>query len=340
MMQNYRGLPIRITGLFLLLFSLNVNSTIQAEDSGWPVVERCMSNLSYPIVPQSKWGFEGVIFSRNSEGVRAIRSDYETSYFVALDSDTSFAFEGTFSPDGKMFAYPLGTVQYGGLWADWITADAIQIVSTDPAKSESYKWEMTGWNWGRSGSGGRGISPIYWFDQESIIFQGWVQGLSGIHIMNTRTGDVEEPERAEEIYEESGRFAITSNWLHNGRDWLSDRSGYIGHHPLALYSNDNQLIEMIYPENSPYSISPDSNLILFRIDDRLVMADREEHIIYDLCFSVHQFNNPITFVFSPDSQYLAFLMDRYPVIVDLQTMTNTILDYQTDYLLAWFPTES
>ena len=77
-------------------------------ESGWEVIETCTEGLTYPVLPRSQWDFEGVIFSENRDGVRAIRTDVNTSYFVALDSAETFSSVGAFSPDGKWFAYPVG----------------------------------------------------------------------------------------------------------------------------------------------------------------------------------------------------------------------------------------
>jgi roadblock/LC7 domain-containing protein len=335
-MQKYRVLLVGIAILAMIaLFSTSLDVIAQAEETGWPIVESCMSDLSYPILPRSKWDFEGVIFSSNSEGIRAIRSDFDTSYFVALDSDTSFAFEGTFSPDGKWFAYPLGTTEYATMISDLIAVRSIQIVSTDPAQLNKYNWPLEWLSISFSGVT-RGTEPIFWIDEDTIIYRLDLFN-DPIKVVNIYTGDVESVENAEELYEMADRLAVTAHPFWRQKIWFSDVPQYVSTYPSEIFDDKDQALEIIAPQGGTLAVSPNSNLIALKIDDRLALADRENRVIYDLCFSLEGIYS--TFIFSPDGQKLAFTFDLYPVIIDLQTMSNTILDYQTDYLLAWFPTE-
>src|SRR5262245_3787103 len=114
---------VRILACALLLLptvSAVAVQEVSGDIQGWEVVERCVGELPYPTIPQDQWTFEGVIFSINNDGIRAIRTDVDTSYFVALDSDYSFAFDGGFSPDGRWFVLPRGDTQYANMISDLV----------------------------------------------------------------------------------------------------------------------------------------------------------------------------------------------------------------------------
>lgn len=106
------------------------------EPEGWEVVERCLGELPNAI-PQSEWDFEGVIFTRDTVGIHAIRTDSPTPYVIAFgNSDTAFVRSGSFSPDGRWFAYPVG-YSFQEITYSWYQVPShIQVVSTSPIKEQ------------------------------------------------------------------------------------------------------------------------------------------------------------------------------------------------------------
>jgi hypothetical protein len=161
-----------IACLFLLFSTPAFSQETTPGAEGWQVVERCVGELPYPAIPQSEWDFEGVIFSENQDGVRAIRTDVETSYFVALEGDDSFPSVGGFSPDGRWFAYPIGFTDYdvNAALDDLYVVQSIQVVSTDPQQT-TYQILWSFFKYGGA-FGARALPRIEWIDNTRIIYDG------------------------------------------------------------------------------------------------------------------------------------------------------------------------
>ncbi|MFN8379731.1 MAG: hypothetical protein U0452_13780 [Anaerolineae bacterium] len=161
-----------VISLFATL--LSGASLLGAQDQvepGWEIIQTCTDGLSYPVIPRSQWDFQGVIFSEGHSGVRAIRTDVDTSYFIAFGSDSTFPVAGAFSPDGKWFAYPVGRTGHyvtnsGG--TDYVM-DAIEVVSTSPARLvRRFEWH----DWGMAIAPQYALSNVQWLDNERLFYPG------------------------------------------------------------------------------------------------------------------------------------------------------------------------
>ncbi|NDJ75795.1 MAG: hypothetical protein GYB65_06020, partial [Chloroflexi bacterium] len=150
-----------------------------AQGDGWPIVQQCIESVPSSRSLRAQWNFEGVIFSLTRDGVRAIRVDFPSSYFVALDDGTAFGSVGAFSPDGRWFAYPAGSTSF---WVNSVGdnaygVDEIRVVSTDP-RAMMYR---VPWN-------DYGIGPAAWWtlprpewiDNDTFVIAGSMAGGGGI----------------------------------------------------------------------------------------------------------------------------------------------------------------
>jgi Tol biopolymer transport system component len=72
-------------------------------------LKHCLDQ-TVPPLPLSQINFDGILFISSEDGTRAIRNPIPTTYIIApSDHYRSFGSSGSFSPDGKWFAYPTGT---------------------------------------------------------------------------------------------------------------------------------------------------------------------------------------------------------------------------------------
>ena len=152
--------------LFLMIV-LIVNPVLGlAQETGWPIVERCVPP---PTEPPQEWRSDGVILATGWAGLHGIRVDLDTPYVVIwFDSLDSFSTGSALSPDGKWFAFVEAKIFDGPLFADWIEVAAIKIFSTVQSNSVyELPWNAT--IGGRSDD--RTINTIRWLNDELLIFQ-------------------------------------------------------------------------------------------------------------------------------------------------------------------------
>lgn len=362
--------------LFLLTLALST-SISRAQDvpsEGWPIEQRCLGDLPYPTIPQSRWSFEGVIFSQNSEGIRAIRTDVNRSYFVALEGGDSWPSAGAFSPDGRWFAYPIGHTSYSvnAIGDNAYGVEAIQVVSTDPART-SYVVEWM--YFARGSEPGYALPPLQWLDNEQFIYEG--ERESGGGVINAITGEIQPWEKKSllhNLFLFSPDFTRAFHWdyysdqlirlysvendtlfppLESERFgfqgfvvWLPDSSGFVGQiirndaqadttsGMLTLFDRDGNVAETIFSGFVRQdAISPDGNRLAFTANNQLFVADMENHVIYDLCFTMLGEK----LAWSPDNIHLVFTYDGYPIILDTETLEMQILRYETGEILGWYP---
>jgi hypothetical protein len=313
--------------LLLLLLSLSLTSYAQ-EDEGWPITENCLGELPYPTIPQEDWDFEGVIFSYNGEGVRAIRIDVATSYYIAFANDENFPELGGFSPDGYWFAYPTGaTTRFTSSLGDTqYSFTGLKLVSTEPSNLQTaYELPEDYQTFVPTRRRPNGGTSIIWLSNEQFAYWG-----DGQIVLNISTEEFSTDLPLSQALER----AITND----ESVWLDNHQGYI--RGLVWFNADDEAIERIASGVARgLVLSPNGeNLALF-IDNQLHLAKLNNHSLENLCLELayqpSEDSYPLI-LWSPDNNYLAFLYDGYPVLINLETREMQILRYQTGSLMGWY----
>jgi hypothetical protein len=371
MVMNTRSRK-QISLLFLFVFLCVLKTGQAAHDStkqDWEVTQRCLGDLPYPTIPQSKWDFSGVIFTENSHGVHALRTDVEQPYFVAMDSGSSFALDGAFSPDGRWFAYPKGVTQYNNLTSNFVSVDEIEVVSTDSRHTiYTIPWRTFTYS-----GVTRGLKPIVWLDNEHFLAEGELGNGGGF--VNPFTGETQAWDKnldLDKLYDFSPDFTRAFQWDHHvdlitrladlSQDrvispmgssesgfqflaWLPDSSSFIANtthsdsqsnpvSSLELFDHDgNPQAEIFLDGVYNVSISQDSNKVAFLVNNQLFVADMKAQTVTDLCFTMRGLRS----AWSPDNVNLAFTYDGYPIILNSDTLEMQILRYQTGEIMGWYP---
>lgn len=311
--------------VFLLVGAFSFSNAVLAQDNTdeWDIIERCLE-LNYPTIPQERWDFEGVIISRNQYGLHAIRTDFNTSYYIALDSETSFTSIGDFSPDGRWFAYPLG-YRFSWTWTStYYRIDRLRVISTTP-RGTRYEIPWTGQTRRSSGSGIWG-DELSWLDSETLL----AFGNPGRDNFRDRGSDWFVYPFSREIEPVPEDLEITRQ--------VERSIIYNTVEGVMLMEGDNEVI--ILPTDTMWvrdpAVSPDERFAGFFAGNNLYIIDIEGRQIFDLCVEAPRelYESPM---WSPDGQTLAFLFDGYPVLINVETLENQILRYQTSRLIAWFP---
>lgn len=363
-----------IVGMLLILVS-PIGTQAQngsATSTSWPITKRCLGDLPYPSLPREKWTFDGVIFSDNGIGVRAIRTDVPTSYYVALDGDKSFALDGSFSPDGKHFVYPTGTTEYATMTSNLVSVNALQIVSTD---SHQIKLTVPWVDFGFSGVT-RGIASPKWLDNNRLLGEEMPQVQSGHFIINTLTGEATQWHRKTvfttlfgispdmkrafyyvpfgdigyKLYDvEADQLITVLPERFQYFVWLSDSNGFIG--SVSQVDNRNHLtisLTIFDPNGLPkdniladvsdmisaVSISSDGKYLAFFMGSRLYVAELMSHTIIDLCFDTKTALNAVAW--SPDNTSFVINVGGYPVIVNYENLDMQILRYEVNHIWGWY----
>jgi hypothetical protein len=157
--------------LIVFTFLLCIAAPIAAQDAtpeiGWPIEQHCVGD---PIPPPADWTYDGTIFAYEKyKGVRGLRSDLATSYHVTYEGDSVFNTAGSFSPDRKWFAVPVGET-YLPITLSPATShyavNHIVVYSTDLAR----KVYTVHWQAGYEGYDTSIITPIRWLDNEHLIY--------------------------------------------------------------------------------------------------------------------------------------------------------------------------
>jgi hypothetical protein len=153
---------MRFTLLSILIVFLSLPSG-NVSDEGWEVVEHCLKTNS-----DLELSFEGVIFTRDSEGVHAFKADSNTPYFIAFSGDDQALEVGAFSPDGHWFAVPVGKDYYArssNTQTDYVITE-IRVYSTDPLKGvvAQIPWQS------ESRIPVLRFKPIQWLDNERFLY--------------------------------------------------------------------------------------------------------------------------------------------------------------------------
>ncbi len=328
-------LKISCLALLILCSTATLIAQDNVETEGWEVIERCLSELPYPTIPQSNWNFDGMIIVENREGIRALRSDFDTSYFIALKSGNSFTTAGQFSPDGRWFAYALGDTQYMSMMWDRANINRLRVISTD---SRGIYYDIPWFNWGNASN--PFLDQLMWIDNEHFVYDGspvprTEQSNSGLWVINAFTGE-SEPMPVDfplPITNQMRYMAgtdpktISFEEVEGKGVFLKNKQGV---ETLILATDQSFVFGSL-------KISPDEAYALAYFNDNFHLIDINHEVVYNLCES-----DLLSYwsIWSPDSQSIAFLYDGYPVLYDIETQSMQILRFKTSQIIAWLPIES
>jgi hypothetical protein len=333
---------------FLILLLLLLSLTIHAQDGAWPVVENCLGELPYPTIPHANWDFEGVIFSHNQQGVRAIRTDVETSYFIAFEDGENFPAVGGFSPDGRWFAYPSGErwdgIRMDGGGSSWLI-NGFSLVSTDPRNLRTeiaFPEDVEGtFVSGELYDGGitNVLYQIIWLSNEEFVYFGAsrmpIHEIDAPLVFNINSSQYIPNLNLDETLIQVADTHVDTIWLADG-SYISTESPSV----LARYAVEGEIAELVMQGYiTAISLSPDAQSLAFFNNKRLHIANLESHSIEGLCLEAQgraEYFFP-EILWSPDGNYLAFLYDGYPILLNLGTREMQILRYQTGSLMGWYP---
>lgn len=356
---------MRLLSVLFAVLSALISVPASAQEN-WPIVPNCIGDLRFPIVRQGNWDFPGVIISSHREGIHGIRADRDIEYFIALESGDSFPNAGTISPDGIYFAYPIGYTDYdvNSAQDDVLSVDHIQIVRTDGLLDETYRFEARDYTYTSVGSS-FGLSSPVWFSPNEVFH--WGQGSLVIYDMSTDT--VREWDDADELPPHDLKFVSPDGTRAFGEtlydieqneslsyllpyqvSWFADSSGFaaLTKDGIAVLDRDGEIMHQIdMPNIITIAAAPDQSAVAFwDIDQKLFIADFEQQIIHDTCFTGKLSGDALNergyypnLAWSPDSASLAFIYDGYLVIVDTHTFDNQVIDHLSNQVIAWVPLE-
>lgn len=359
---------LRYLWIAIILLCTFTTAFAQDDSPAWEITQNCMGELPYPAIPQSEWTFEGVIFTQDSQGVHALRTDMDTPYFVAFDGAGSFSSVGRFSPNGRWFTYPTGSTHFNTnmVGDSFFTIDALETVSTNPQhETLQLQWDVEG----RIGSRPENVLPsVRWIDNEHFLYE--QRSESGGAIINPFTRETVPWSESIDLYYfasfspdftrafvwDGERFNSERNLYDMENDstigasegialWMPDSSGYLslsGGEPdlrqLTLFDRDGQPVETLMTDINSFrgAFSPDSKKLMLTIDHEFYLADMENHVITNLCFEMPYI--PF-FTWSPDNMSVLFLYDNYPILLNTETLEMQIFRYETNAILGWYTLE-
>ena len=355
---------------FLLISTPLIAQEATSEAEGWQVVERCLAELPIPPIPQSEWDFEDMIFTRDQVGIHALRTDVPTPYIIAFgNSDTSFVRSGSFSPDGRWFAYPIGH-SFQEVTSTWYSvAEHIQVVSTETSREHFQAGDVY------YAIANVELPQVLWLDNHRIYYPPYTS--SGEAIFDISTGEAfvwneqvlltnvdtfPAPDLSRTVSDTDLTFApglydfMADTFVQSYSDaykplrWLPDSSGFImlrrdnaedyafTDSQMILFDRDGNQTEVISTLGrfSSTSFSPNGTELAFIARNRLFLADMETHIVNDLCLEL-PVEAEVELVWSPNSNYLAFTHDGYPILLNTETLEMQILRYETGEIIGWYP---
>ncbi len=148
----------RLLTLILLLSVIVIPPVAAAQDCAAPT-------LSDP------GNFSGVILSiAPAEGVRALRPELPTTYYVAFDG-ANFTAGGAASPDGRYYAVPNGLIQTNNSADIRYVVQEIRVITTEtvPRILARIPWQAS-FPVGTRFATTQGIPPVTWLDSQTFAF--------------------------------------------------------------------------------------------------------------------------------------------------------------------------
>ncbi|MCU0498081.1 MAG: hypothetical protein MUF87_12085 [Anaerolineae bacterium] len=355
-------------GFWAVLIAILGASITFTQAQTWPVVQNCMGDLTYPIVAKGNWQFSGVITSYlERQGVWAARGDRNVEYFIAQQSDNSHSFAGGFSPDGVYYAFPTGGREVNTAITDWLIVRHIAVVRTDGLTDESYRHEA---NYADMIGSDHFVEPIgalplvYWIDQEWLFYE---NERNEVLIWNFRTDETRTWEQEvnafrlaypaptwtrifadHELYDLEtdtplGFFRLPQQTI----VWQQDSSAFLAptETEIQWIDQDGAILDFIPLQAAHLALAPNDRwLAVWDQSQQLLIADLDNQLIYDLCFTWKGFDRGTKRLFpnlawSPDGATLAFNYDGFLVLLDLATLTNQVIDHRPGWITDWLPLE-
>ena len=154
--------------VLFLTFMLSIGSFSNAAqpttDDPWPISERCATINDTPAEQ-----FIGTIFAYEPEvGVRGLRADLTTSYFVAFEG-ANFTGAAAISPSGEFIAIPSGLISFSTLVDETYQVNEIRVQSTDPATNSIAN--RIPWDANYRGTNQDLIMrDLRWLDENSLLY--------------------------------------------------------------------------------------------------------------------------------------------------------------------------
>jgi len=362
--------PLSLISILFLLFTvtpLAVQDTIPAP--GWPVEQRCLGD---PTPPPDGWTYDGTIFAyKAGEGVRGLRADLSTPYHVTYEGDSIFNSAGSFSPDRKWFAVPVGNSGPSDPVRpsvdSYYTVSWIIVYNTGLAReTHKIRWAVS-----YSGGGPWVVTPLYWLDKNRLVYErGYEITGRDTLIVNPFTSEVipwgesfnlmysvVSPDLTRAIVTSYGPEQDVYDFLSAepitqlegtpgvvGFDpiWLADSSYFVAARTDAalpqvrLYDRDGKFVDVIYEsregEGLPHTaLSPDRRYLSMVTYDGLYIADLQQKHIFDVCLSLT--NSEVAWSYNNDA--LAVNYDRQLTIIDVDAGEAYTLPNDVGNIIAW-----
>jgi hypothetical protein len=192
---------LRIFPVLLYLFILfSPAAARDAEDTGWPVEERCVGE---PTKPPEGWTFPGAILMTGHYGIHAISADFQKPYVVAFiypptlyGIKSESPYKSAFPPDKQWIVrlegnYVDTTPEYSHYGTGIYYITGVRVYSTGlPRMSYFIPWYSES-----AYRGGLHPTPLpepMWIDSETIAFEG--------KRVYPFTGEVSEGDYFEQVY--------------------------------------------------------------------------------------------------------------------------------------------
>lgn len=309
-----------------LIFSIFSLSPTNAQDTGWPIEERC---LGKPVQPAPDWTYDGTILMTGNSGIHGVNAAWETPHVLTFLDDSDL-WGGALSPDGMLYASPRGDFTITESNNGITEIDELRLYSVDgqrnytslPVDRNLYVFfQYT-------------HAQAYWRDNESFIYA-YTQ-------FNTVTGEIVDwptPEFTMDGYP-SKRFHFSpdwTRWIFPGYDapydwkvadltenqviitlnittpiaWKPDSTGFVATitddadipaFSFVLFDRDGNKIETIFnaPDGQEFGLSTlgwseDSRYFAFSAFDHgvnqnryntLYIADSQNKVIYNTCTAI------------------------------------------------------
>jgi WD40 repeat protein len=138
---------------------------------------------------------------------------------------------------------------------------------------------------------------------------------------------------------------IFVGWIPDGSGFLvserlpSDKNG-ASQFNVKLFNRNAEFVETVTVDVfiDDVSFSPDYRLFAFASGNDLYLADMESKTIYDLCFEWNT-SSLRNIAWSPDGNSIAFVHDRYPLLLNVETLEMEVLLYETHEIIGWYAVE-
>jgi hypothetical protein len=136
----------------------------------WTVQQHCADSAT---LPPEGWTFDGTFFTISSEGIRAFRADFPTTYFISQGGD-DFIYSAAISPDGKWLAVPHGVIetQVNTVNDSHYEVQEIRLYHTTPDATLAKQIDYSALYLYVSSVFPEKVVPVFWFDNQTMIVDG------------------------------------------------------------------------------------------------------------------------------------------------------------------------